>query len=363
MIPATSKDITANWLNEVLHESGFLKDVNITSIGYEQWGVGEGFVSDMARLTLNYDREAPLLPRTIVAKLPTSFESAHAVAMLFNLYEREIRFYTEVVPQSPIRTPALVYSDVDLEEKKYILLLEDCSCYEQVDQLQGLNHEQTRQVALMLADFHAHWWDRENLLSFPWMPTNKGESAWALVDTYKGYWDASVQMPDFVAALPEGGYEAGAKLRESYQWLIETGADDHLTISHFDFRVDNLFFDPGNSEYPVIVFDWQASNTNRGVVDLSYLLGGSLPIELRREIEEDIVRLYHNRLLEKGISGYSYDECWEDYLKGTLIFAYIPVLAYASLDTGDARGKQLASLLTTRHFTTIVDNNATSQLP
>ncbi|MBC8477688.1 MAG: hypothetical protein H8D49_05020, partial [Dehalococcoidia bacterium] len=82
MIPTASKDITANWLNEVLHESGFLKDVDITSIGYEQWGVGEGFVSDMARLTLNYDREAPHLPRTVIAKLPTSFESAHAVAML-----------------------------------------------------------------------------------------------------------------------------------------------------------------------------------------------------------------------------------------------------------------------------------------
>jgi hypothetical protein len=364
MIPAASKDITASWLNEALHESGFLrKDTNITSIGYEPLGVGEGFVSDMARLSLDYDRDTHGLPRTIVAKLPTSFESAHAMAMLFNLYEKEIRFYREVAPQSPVRTPALVYADVDLEEKKYILLLEDCSCYQQVDQLQGLNHEQTRQVALMLADFHAYWWDAEDLYSFPWMPTNTGPVAWALVDAFRGYWDVSIQMPDFVAALPEGGYEAGAKLRESYQWLIETGPDDDLTISHFDFRVDNLFFDPGNSEHPVIVYDWQAFNINRGVVDLSYLLGGSLPIELRREIEEDIVRLYHDRLGEKGVSGYSWDECWQDYLKGTLTYAYIPVLAYATLDTSDPRGKQLASLLTTRHFTAIVDNDATSLLP
>ena len=248
-------------------------------------------------------------------------------------------------------------------EKLYFLCLEDCSCYQQVDQLQGLSHEQARQVARMLADFHAYWWDRENLLSFPWMPTNKGPIAWTLVDAFRGYWDVSIQIPEFVAALPEGGYEAGTKLRESYQWLIESGPDDHLTISHFDFRVDNLFFDTGDAEKPVIVYDWQASNINRGVIDLSYLLGGSLTIELRRKIEQDIVRLYHDRLLEKGVSGYSWDDCWEDYRKGTLIYAYIPVLAYATLDRSSERAQQLAPLLTRRHFAAIVDNDATSIFP
>ena len=32
MIPARSIDITADWLNEVLHTSGFLRDANIESI-------------------------------------------------------------------------------------------------------------------------------------------------------------------------------------------------------------------------------------------------------------------------------------------------------------------------------------------
>jgi hypothetical protein len=72
------------------------------------------------------------------------------------------------------------------------------------------------------------------------------------------------------------------------------------------------------------------------------------------------VKLYHERLLEKGVSGYSYDECWQDYMMGTLIYAYIPVLAYASLDRSDERAQKLAPLVAERHFTTIVDNDATS---
>jgi len=363
MIPARSADITAEWLNQALHQSGFLKDANITSIGYQQWGTGEGFVSDMARFTLTYDRAAPGLPASLVAKLPTSFESAHAMAMLFNIYEREIRFYAEAAPRSPIRTPELIYCDVAPENQRYILLMEDCSCYQAVDQIEGLTREQVEQVALMLADFHARWWDADDLYSFPWMPTNTGPVAWALVDAFRGYWDFSVQVPGFVDALPEGGREAGDRIREQYHWLIETGANEHLTIAHFDFRVDNLFFDPGNSEKPVIVYDWQAANINRGVIDLSYLLGGSVTVDMRRQIEKDIVRLYHDRLQERGVSGYSWEECWDDYRKGNLVFAYIPPLVYATLDTSDARGQVLAPLLVNRHFTAIVDNDSTSLFP
>ena len=163
-----------------------------------------------------------------------------------------------------------------------------------------------------------------------------------------------------MAALPEGGREGGLKIYDNFTWIIENAPKNHLTISHFDFRVDNLFFDVKNADNPVIMFDWGSAVIHRGVIDLSYFLGGSLTIDLRRKIEREIVKLYYERLLEKGVSGYSFDECWQDYLMGTLIYAYIPVLAYASLDRSDERAQRLAPLLTERHFTTIVDNDATS---
>lgn len=363
MIPASLKDITSDWLNEVLHASGFLEDVNIESITYQPMGVGEGFVSDMARITPRYDREASHLPKTIIAKFPVSFESANAVAMLFRLYEREIRFYSEVAKQSPIRTPGLIYCDMDLESNRFALFLEDCAHYTQIDQIKGLDYELTKQVALMLADFHARWWDTEDLKSLVWMPGPGSPEAMALIDTYRGGWDFSIQSEVFLAALPEGGREVGLKIHEHYPWLIENAADNHLTITHFDFRVDNMFFDFKNKEDPIIVFDWGSASIYRGVIDLSYFLGGSITVDLRREIEENIVKLYHQRLLEKGVSGYSYDECWNDYLMGTLLYAYLPVLAFSSLDMSNERAKELGKLIINRHFTTIVDNDATSIFP
>lgn len=363
MIPARSKEITAEWLNEVLHASGFLEDVNIESIKHEPWGVGEGFVSDMARLTVAYDPEVPHLPKTMIAKLPTPYESARAVALLFNIYEREIRFYTDIAPRSPIRTPDLIYGDVDSENQRYVLIMEDCSGYTQVDQITGLDSDQTKLVALKLADFQARWWDAEDLFSFSWIAKPRGPEAMVLIDTFKACWDISVQNEDFVKVLPEGSWEAGLKIYEHYPWLIESVEDKHLTIAHFDFRVDNMFFDWNNSSDPLIVFDWGGASISRGVSDLAYLLGGSVATELRRAVEKDIVKLYYERLLERGVSGYSFDECWNDYLKGLLFFTFIGVLAVASLDMSDPRGMELLRVITPRYYTAIIDNDATSVLP
>ncbi|MEE8353467.1 MAG: phosphotransferase [Dehalococcoidales bacterium] len=363
MIPASSNEITADWLNGALHESGFLPPGRkLVSLTHEPVGIGEGFVSDMARLTVEYDGDGNGLPATMIAKMPTPYESANAVAMLFNIYEREIRFYLEVAERSPIRTPKPIYGAVDAAAERYLLLIEDCSRFAQVDQIEGLNRQQTEQAVVALADFHAHWWDSEELDRMDWLPKPRGPLVTPLADTYRGCWEVSLLSEEFVAALPPGGREAGQLLHEHFPRLIDEAPGDKLTISHFDFRVDNLFFDFENAEQPVVVFDWQAANANRGVTDVAYLLGGSLPIELRRKIEKDVVKLYHRRLLERGVTGYSFDECWDDYRRGTLVYAYIPALGCASLDPSSERAKRLMPTLTERHFAAIVDNDATSLL-
>lgn len=363
MIPTRSKDISAAWISEVLNSSGFLTGTNIIALQHEPWGIGEGFTSDMARLTVTYDRKALQLPKTIIAKLPTPYEAARAAVKPFNIYEREIRFYAEVAPQSPMRTPGFVYGDVDSENERYILLIEDCSCYEQVDQIKGLSSEQTKLVTLKLADFHARWWDAPDLFSFPWIARPRGPEAMALINTFRFCWDACTHIDGFTKILPEGGWDAGLKIYEYYPWLIQSVPDEYLTISHFDFRVDNMFFDWNTPDDPLIVFDWGGSSINRGVGDLAYMIGGSLTTDLRREVEQDIVRLYHDRLIERGVSGYTFDECWFDYLKGLLLFTFIGVLAVASLDMSDPRGTELLRVAIPRYFTSIVDNDATSVLP
>jgi hypothetical protein len=98
-------------------------------------------------------------------------------------------------------------------------------------------------------------------------------------------------------------------------------------------------------------------------MDLAYLLGGSVATDLRRAVEKDILKLYYDRLLERGVSGYSFDECRNDYRKGLLFFTLIWVVAVASLDMSDPRGTELLRVAIPRYFTSILDNDATSVLP
>ena len=197
MIPKRTKRITSEWLNKVLHNSGYLKDINIESITREPWGAGEGFISDMARLSLTYDKESSEIPKTMIVKMPTTFRTALAVALQYNLYEREIRFYSVIAPLSPIRVPGLIFYDYNLESKKSILILEDCSCYTQIDQIEGLNKKQIELVIDIIADFHIKWWDSPDLYLFDWVPKPGDEISNSLVKTYQNDWNISIKTEEF----------------------------------------------------------------------------------------------------------------------------------------------------------------------
>ena len=364
MLPAGIKEITIDWLNSALHTNGFLKQgTNIVSAETHPMGVGEGFQSDMARISVEYNRDDASLPLTMVAKLPTTYEAANYAAMLFNTYEREIRFYKELAHRSPIRTPKLIYGNFDAEAKRYVLILQDCANYAQIDQLKGLTETQLRQTIVKIADFHAYWWNSRELVKISWMPGPRSQAAFALVGFYRGCWDMAVNVPEFLNTLPPGGKEGGLQIYEYFQWMVEDAApDDNLTITHFDFRGDNLFFDESNRQDPVVVFDWQVASIYRGPVDVAYLISGSVAPELRRRAEREMLNMYYKRLQSRGVRSYTFEDCLYDYLGGILVYAYIPVLAYSRLDMSSERGKELAKIATQRHFSAIVDHDATRYL-
>ncbi len=363
MIPKRTKRISSEYLNDVLHNSGYLKDVNIESISREACGIGEGFVSDMARLTITYDKESPDLPKTMVVKMPTTFRTALVVALQYNLYEKEIRFYNEVAPKSPIRVLGLIYSDFDSEAKRYILILEDCECYKMVDQVKGLDYQQTKKAIISIADFHARWWDAPDLFSFDWMAKPRDETVMAFIDTFHDSWDLAIKSEGFTEFIPEGGLEIGEKIYKQFSWLMNDVPDDNLSIAHFDYRADNMFFDSENSENPVIIIDWGSPLVSRSILDVAYLLGTSIKIELRRKIEKEMLELYLKRLEEKGVKSYEFDMAWYDYLKSLMIYAYLPPLGYTQLDMSDPRAVELGTALNNRLFGAIKENDATSVLP
>jgi len=326
----------------------------------EPCGAGKGFLSDLARFKVTYGKESPLLPETMIVKMPIAIRAI--VNSPTNFYEREIRFYNEIAPKSPIRVPNVIYSDYNLKTNRYILILEDCSKYHVVHQLEGLNQEQTKKIITSIADFHARWWDENDLLSFDWIPKPKSEYLMSFVDIFRMTWDFSTKSEEFLAILPENSRIIGDKIYEQMPWLIKSDPDQNLTITHYDLRTENIFFDYNNREDPIVIIDWGTAIISVGILDLAYLLAGSLKIELRRKIEKDMIKFYLNRLEKKGIDGLEFDFIWDFYLKALLRYSYLVPLSFTQLQR-DSEMNILGTTMMKRIFTAIIDNDAISICP
>ena len=170
-------------------------------------------------------------------------------------------------------------------------------------------------------------------------------------------------MEDFRLTIPEGSWEAGQKIYERLTLLVESMPEDKLTIIHDDLTANNVFFDGNTTQDALIVFDWSNVGVGRSLTDLSYLLGFSLATELRRRAEKDIVKLYYERLIANGISDYSFNECWTDYLAGLVLKTYTRLGIFSRTDLDEQTHAALLNVMLPRWFSAILDNNATSILP
>ena len=46
---------------------------------------------------------------------------------------------------------------------------------------------------------------------------------------------------------------------------------------------------------------------------MAFFLGTNLDVPVRRELEKRLVTYYHQKLLDLGVGGYSFEQCWYDY--------------------------------------------------
>jgi hypothetical protein len=69
-IPGQFESITPTWLTGCLHEACTITDAAVTDVLVDPIGIGVGFLGQLARLQLTYDRPTAG-PRTLIGKLPT----------------------------------------------------------------------------------------------------------------------------------------------------------------------------------------------------------------------------------------------------------------------------------------------------
>ena len=351
MIPKTTADMTASWLTDLLRASGAIKSAAVTSVQHEAIGVGIGIMGELTRVRLGYDVVEQDAPASVVVKLTSPFEANRAQGIGLGMYEAEIRFYNELASRSTVRVPRSYLAEIDPTTSDFVIVIEDLSGCTVADQLDGMTIAQAEAATSALAELHSGFWQRVD--DIDWVPSVVHERIKTFSGAWPFLWEAFSER--FADRLPEGGIAAGELIRDNYWDLMCTLGERPWTLLHQDFRCDNLFFGRDANDLEVTVIDWQSIGRGPGSYDLAYLLGGSLTVANRREHEERLVRQYHDQIVERGVSGYSFDDLWTDYRRSHLVNTAVPVLTGGTMDLANDRGRQLIGTLGERHFSAVVD--------
>ena len=273
--------------------------------------------------------------------------------LTFVANQNELRFYQDIAPQVQLATPRLYYGAVDPDTGKTVLLLEDVSKARLGDPLAGCSAEEAKLVMREIAAFHATWWDSPRLDEYPWLPVIN-EQAFMSQEMYQHSWEMFTAK--FGDRIPTPLQEVASQFGKHIVRIGNQLADRPLTLIHGDYHLQNLFFGSPAGGPPLTVIDWQLVTKGPGPVDVAYFLAFCLDPERRRREEMDLLKDYHDALVEKGVLGYGFEQCRYDYRLSMFRPLGVLVIAGAILDFTSARGEALASVLVQRVTAAMADH-------
>ncbi|MGW0180734.1 phosphotransferase [Nocardia sp. NPDC003345] len=314
--------------------------------------VGTGQIGSVHRLRLT----GTGVPQTLLAKLPATDPAARA--MLAGAYRQEVRFYAEIAETVHVRTPRCHHAEIHGDGSEFLLLLEDLAPARQGDQIAGCPVAHAHAAVANLAGLHAPRWCDPELLTIEGFTRNGAEEATMLRDLFGPTTD--IFLDRLGPLLAPGDHETLRACEPVIaEWLV--ARPDRFGLVHGDYRLDNLLFDAGDP--PVVTaVDWQTVNLGLPARDLAYFITTSLDPDDRRAAEKALVGTYHERLVTSGVTGYTLDDCWQDYRFAALQGPLVAIFG-AAYGTPSERGDAMFAAMTRRSCAAIRDLDSLRQQP
>ncbi len=344
--------MTPAWLTQVL--GGPFAGVTIAD--FDATPVGTGQMGDSVRLRLDHDGGDDV-PATVVAKLPAADETSRQTAAALRSYEIEVNFYRHLASTVDMRTPGCFHADYDPETSAFVLMLEDMAPAEQGDQLLGTTPERAAVAVDELPKLHAPRWGDAGLGEFEWFARSTPEAAYFMNLLVQGLWEGF--QPRFDGRIRPEIMGVAAELMAELETYL-TLRDGPMTVTHGDYRLDNLLFGVADGGDPIAVVDWQTATQGYAVGDLSYFIGAGLVPDDRRAHERDLVDRYREGMAERGVR-LEANALWEEYRRFTFA-GLIMAIAASMLVEETERGDEMFITMAERHGQHALDLEATALL-
>ena len=361
-MPATSldlverpSDLTAAWLTSAIGAG------RVADFTYDRIGTGQ--MSECFRVALTY-ADGDRGPASVVLKCAASDPSSRQTGLAMGLYEREVRFYTDIAPRfhgqgrrdrGSVVAPCH-HAAYDPATGAFDLLLGDAAPAVVGDEIGGATIEQATMALTRLGWLHgpllgdaalagAEWLNRES-------PLNQG----LMAALYAGFVD---RYHDAVS--PEHRDVCDRLVASFDDYLAAEAASGRPRgLIHGDYRLDNMLFGQDGAERALTVVDWQTVTWGPALTDVSYFLGCALPVSARRAHAEDLMRAYHHALGPDA--GLSLEDV-RDGVRRQSFFGVMMAIVSPMLVERTDRGDRMFMTMIERHCTHVLDTDALSSLP
>jgi hypothetical protein len=359
-IPAGPEELTPEWLTSALRQGGKGKNATVASFKAVPLAGNMGFYGQLVRLSLQYagdeNKDKTDAPRSLIAKFSSATPEMRKRSV--DSYAREVGFYKQLAHQIELSTALCYYSDIDLETGLHVLLLQDLAPAASGSRIRGASPEQAKLAIDEIAKLHATWWGRTESDELSWL--NDGDvnpDPQALRQQYEQWWPLFYQQAQ--ERLPASIKQMGERLGEKRALIRRhVFGSAPRTLIHRDYQLDNLIFATPAGGPPFAIVDWQFLSRGRGVWDIAYFLSENLQPQLRRAIEMERLQSYHQKLVDSGIQGYTFEQCLYDYRVCLLQRFSALVSTIAVMPFSEEQRQIHLDILLPRTIAALLDHNA-----
>lgn len=285
-IPSSVEELTPTWLSEVL-------DAEIGAVEVVDAHSG---TTGRAKLRL---RTGADLPETLFVKLAPFDEAQRSFLAMVGLGVAEARFYAAVGDDLPVRMPRCWHAAYGEDDDSFVMVLEDLDAagcrFARPDDPDVL--DVARSLVQELAKLHAAYWGQE----LPWLGTHAlspGDSPEAQQRMAMGAMIVQSALDQFADELPPEFRLLGERYIAHNRDIGALWNKGERTLIHGDDHIGNLFVDAGRTGF----YDWAVASRFPGMRDVAYFLCNSLPTDVRRAEEDDLVARYRAGLAERGVA-------------------------------------------------------------
>lgn len=318
-IPVEVTELTPGWLAAVLGAPVQAVDVLDAHSG----------TTGRARIRV---RTGPpgVLPETLFVKLAPFDERQREFIRRAGIGAAEARLYATLGQELPLRTPRVWHAEVD-DAGRYVMVLEDLVASGCTFPRPRDSDVAQRALATVedLARLHAEYWESPRFATdLAWVPERAGfgsrDSHDPAVAAGAGAFVRKA-LERFRGEMPPAFDAVGALYSEHTAAVLDLWDEGERTLIHGDPHMGNLFADGARTGF----LDWAMVSRSPALRDVAYFCCNSIPTDLRRAIEADLLARYREILADGGVV-VDADEAFEQYRLFS-VFSWVSTVSTAAV--------------------------------